>query len=79
LYAVPNSSTNITAIANILVEAKGLSGVKFAYTAGDRGWRCDVPQVRYDISKMKGLGWKPKYSSDEAVRQAINDIVMNKS
>jgi len=53
----------------------GLFGVKFSYTGGNRGWRGDVPQVRFDITKMKKLGWKPRYSSDEAVRQAINGIL----
>ena len=70
-----DSSTNVTAIANMLVEAMGLSGVKSIYTGGNRGWRGDVPQVRFDITKMKKLGWKPKYSSDEAVRQAIKAIL----
>jgi len=70
-----DSSTNVTAIANVVVEAMGLSGVKFNYTGGNRGWRGDIPQVRFDITKMKNLGWKPRYSSDEAVRQAIRDIL----
>ena len=70
-----DSSTDVTAIANMVVEAVGLSGVKFRYTGGNRGWRGDVPQVRFDIAKMKNLGWKPGYSSDEAVRQAIKDIL----
>jgi len=79
-----DSSTNVTAIANMVVEAVGLSGVKFKYTGGNRGWRGDVPQVRFDITKMKNLGWKQchcersvatRYSSDEAVRQAIKDIL----
>jgi len=70
-----DSSTKVTAIANMVVEAMGLSGVKLRYTGGSRGWRGDVPQVRFDITKMKKLGWKPRYSSDEAVRQAIRDIL----
>lgn len=69
-----DSSTNVTAIANMVVEAMGLSGVKFSYTGGTRGWRGDVPQVRYDTGKISRLGWMPGYSSDEAVRQAIKDI-----
>ena len=67
------SSTDVTAIADMLVEAMGLSGVKFSYTGGDRGWRGDIPQIRYDITRMKRLGWRSKYSSDEAVRQSIRD------
>ena len=76
--------TSVTAIASILVEAVGLSRVKFNYTGGNRGWKGDVPQVRFDITKMKNLGWKQchcersvatRYSSDEAVRQAVKVIL----
>jgi UDP-glucose 4-epimerase len=69
------SSTNVTSIADMVVEAMGLSGVRFVYTGGERGWRGDVPQVRYDTGKISRLGWMPGYSSDEAVGQAIRDIL----
>lgn len=69
------SATSVSTIAKILVEEMGLSGVRFKYTGGERGWPGDVPQVRYDTSKMERLGWKPKYTSDEAVRQGIKDIL----
>lgn len=74
-----DSSTNVTTIANMLVEAMGLSGVKFSYTGGDRGWRGDVPQVRYDITRMKRLGWKPRVTSEQAVERAIRDILGDRS
>jgi len=71
-----DTSTDVTSIATMVVEAMGLSGVKFNYTGGSRGWRGDVPQVKFDITKMSQLGWKAKYSSDEAVRRAIEDMVV---
>lgn len=70
-----SSSTSVTTIANILIDAMGLTDVKRTYTGGDRGWRGDVPQVRFDVSKMSRLGWKPKYDSDEAIRRAVRDIL----
>jgi len=70
-----DSSTDVTSIAAMLVDAMGLTEVKFSYTGGERGWKGDVPQVRFDITKMKNLGWKPRYSSDEAVRKAIRYIL----
>jgi len=33
----------------------------------------DVKEVILDISKMEGLGWKPKYNSEEAIRLAFSD------
>ncbi len=70
-----SSSTKVSAIAQMLVEGMGLPGVKFKYTSGERGWPGDVPQVRFDTSRMERLGWRPRYSSDEAVRKAIRDIL----
>ena len=70
-----SSASEVTAIAETIVEEMGLSNVKFRYTGGDRGWPGDVPQTRFDTSKMEGLGWQPGYTSDEAVRRAIRDIL----
>lgn len=69
------TSTNVSVIAQILVGEMGLRDVKFKYTGGKRGWPGDVSQVRFDTSKMERLGWKPRYNSDEAVRQGIRDIL----
>ncbi len=69
------SSSKVSTIACMLVEEMGLSAVDFKFTGGSRGWPGDVPQVRYDTSKMERLGWKPRYTSDEAVRRGIRDIL----
>lgn len=70
-----SSSTRVNTIARMLIEEMGLAEVKFKYTGGNRGWPGDVPQVRFDTLRMEKLGWKPKYTSDEAVRQAIRDVL----
>ena len=41
------------------------------YTGGDRGWIGDVPEFRYNLSKVNSLGWQAAYTSNEAVRLAI--------
>jgi len=69
------SSTEVNSIAEMVCEEMGLDGVKFKYTGGDRGWRGDVPQVRFDIKKMKKLGWEPELTSDEAVLKGIKKII----
>jgi len=69
------TATNVTTIAKMLVEEMGLDEVKFKYTGGDRGWPGDVPQVRFSVQKMSRLGWKARYTSDEAVKKAIRDIL----
>jgi len=69
------SFTRVTRIAQIVAEEMGLKNVKFKYTGGKRGWPGDVPVVHFDISKMKRLGWEPRYSSDEAVRVAARCLL----
>ncbi len=70
-----STATDVTSIAKMVVKEMGLNNVEFKYTGGDRGWPGDVPQVRLNVDRMNELGWATKYSSDEAVRKAIRDIL----
>ncbi|EDY19957.1 NAD-dependent epimerase/dehydratase [Chthoniobacter flavus Ellin428] len=60
-------------IADIAVGVSGLApgSVRYDFTGGDRGWKGDVPVVRFDVTKIKALGWRTARSSAEAVRDAI--------
>lgn len=73
--SVNSSGTTVTQIANIICEEMGLKDVKYHYTGGDRGWKGDVPRFEYDISKVLSRGWKPRYTSDDAVRQSVRDVL----
>ena len=46
-------------IAEIVIEVSGLDA-KIEYTGGDRGWVGDVPNVDYDTTKIRDLGWHPR-------------------
>jgi UDP-glucose 4-epimerase len=70
-----DTNTTVTRIAELVVEEMNLKNVAFAYTGGKRGWKGDVPRFQLDISKMKHLGWTPSYTSDEAVRTAIRELL----
>jgi len=70
-----DSSTSVTRIAQYVVEEMQLNDVKFKYSGGCRGWPGDVPQVRFNCNKINKLGWKSRYTSDEAVRVAVKSIV----
>ena len=70
-----DSHTTVTRIAEMLARAMGQDNCRFNYTGGDRGWKGDVPQVRYDVSKINKLGWQTHYTSDEAVFHAINEML----
>lgn len=45
------------------------------YTGGRTGWPGDVPVVRLDSSRMRALGWFPKWNSREAMRQSLQELV----
>jgi UDP-glucose 4-epimerase len=60
-------------IAALAVECVGLhpEQVQFQYSGGDRGWKGDVPIVRLDTARIKGLGWRCELSSREALRRSM--------
>lgn len=61
-------------IARMVIKEMGLKA-RIKYTGGKVGWKGDVPEYEYDISKIKKLGWQPKYSSVEAIRIALKKIL----
>jgi UDP-glucose 4-epimerase len=71
----PASSTSVVTISNMVVEAMGLKDVEFHYAGGSRGWPGDVPQVRFDAGAMNRLGWKPQYTSDQAVERTVRELL----
>lgn len=65
-----DSRTKVKEIAAMVIEEMGLNA-QIRYTGGDRGWVGDVPEFRYDLTKVNNLGWKAAYDSNGAVRLAI--------
>lgn len=47
------------------------------YTGGDRGWIGDNPFIYLDCGKIRNLGWKPKLSIREGVKQTIKYLHEN--
>lgn len=72
-----DDQTSVREIAQWTIEELGLDpgSVRVHYGESPRGWRGDVPQVKLDTSRMTALGWKPKFSSAQAVRKTIADVV----
>jgi UDP-glucose 4-epimerase len=71
------SQTDVTRIGELVVKELGLNDVQFTYTGGKRGWKGDVPHFQFDISKIKTIGWQPRFTSDEAIIKAISDLIKN--
>lgn len=74
-----DTSTSVSEIVDILLEGMGLKNVKINYTGGKIGWIGDVDFFKYNPSKIRKLGWKEKYSSNEAVKLAVKEILKNES
>ena len=76
-YDVFNVATDdyitVAEIADLAVKVGGLEPgeTKYEFTGGDRGWKGDVPIVRFDCAKIKALGWKARRTSAEAVTDAM--------
>ncbi|WP_435195560.1 NAD-dependent epimerase/dehydratase family protein [Natronomonas sp. EA1] len=68
------TTTSVTRIGEIVAEEMGLDPT-FTFTGGDRGWTGDVPRMRLSIEKLSALGYEPEQSSDDAVRQAVRELI----
>jgi UDP-glucose 4-epimerase len=65
---------SVKEIARIVCEELSLTP-RLEFGSSDRGWEGDVPLMLLDISKVKRLGWKPKYDSQSAVKLTVRSLV----
>ena len=76
-FAVYNVATGdyitVKEIAHLAAECAGLDPrqVEFEYTGGNRGWKGDVPIVRLNTDRIRGLGWSCRSGSSEALRDSM--------
>jgi len=63
----------VSEIAELAVECAGLKpgSVEFEYTGGNRGWKGDVPVVRLNTDRIRGLGWRCSGGSRDALRRSM--------
>ena len=71
-----DDQTSVREIAEWTIEAMEIdrNAIDIQYGDSPRGWRGDVPYVKLDTRKMTALGWRPKLSSNEAVRRTIAEV-----
>jgi UDP-glucose 4-epimerase len=67
----------VTEIADMAVNLLGIKkeSIRYNYTGGDRGWKGDVPIVRFNCEKITSLGWKCERSSAEAIRASLRAML----
>ncbi len=76
-FAVYNVATGdyitVKEIAHLAAECAGLDPrqVEFEYAGGNRGWKGDVPIVRLNTDRIRGLGWICRSGSSKALRDSM--------
>lgn len=68
-------ATSVKKIADIICGELGLGNVEYEFSGGESGWKGDVPQFRYCLDKIHGMGWRAQYDSDAAVRETVRDAI----
>lgn len=67
--------SRVTTIAELVREAMELPDAKIMIEGTKKAWPGDQPRVHFTVDKINKLGWKARYSSDEAVRIAIRRML----
>ncbi|MEM2795375.1 MAG: SDR family NAD(P)-dependent oxidoreductase [Thermofilaceae archaeon] len=67
----------VNQVAWIVTSTMGLKGIKFTYKPmlHGVGWPGDVKRMALTIERLKGLGWKPKLNSEQALKEAAKSII----
>jgi UDP-glucose 4-epimerase len=74
LNLAPPDETSVARIAELCVAASPLPSARIRYTGGERGWPGDVPRSRMSPERMAALGFRVRYTSDEAVSRAVSAV-----
>jgi UDP-glucose 4-epimerase len=64
-------------IAKVVAREMACPKIRFRFTGGvdgGRGWKGDVKNMQLSIKKLLDTGWKPKYSSRQAVKLAAHEL-----
>ena len=76
LYNLGSSDTcSVRNIAAIVVKETGCVDASIEYTGGDRGWAGDIPKAMLAINRLKDLGFKVNYESEDAVAHTARVLI----
>jgi UDP-glucose 4-epimerase len=67
---------SVRQIADLAVGALSATAATYIFSGGSRGWKGDVPVVRFDSSRIRKLGWRNRYTSTEAIRDSIRANIL---
>jgi len=70
----PPDWTSVSRIADQCVAASPNPKARIEYSGGVQGWRGDVPTSRLISDKLNALGFRLRYTSDQAVDMAVREV-----
>jgi UDP-glucose 4-epimerase len=70
-----DSISKVIDIAQIVKEEMDLPEARVVIEGSKRAWPGDQPRVHITVDRMRGLGWKAKRKSDQAVRIAARRML----
>jgi UDP-glucose 4-epimerase len=65
----------VNEIADMAVQEMSLQGVTYRYSGGSKGWKGDVPVVRFNSEKIRSTGWANRYTTKEALRLSLRSTI----
>ncbi|MDC0954452.1 NAD-dependent epimerase/dehydratase family protein [Pelagibacteraceae bacterium] len=65
-----DSGISVKKIVNLFIKINNISP-KIIFGKTNFGWLGDVPKFRFNVNKIKKLGWKPKMNSVLAIKKTI--------
>lgn len=71
-----DSNVTVARIAQIVMEEVGIQ-IPIKNIGDYKGSKGDVHKYSYDVSRLRLMGWTPKYTAEEAIRKAIRENLNN--
>jgi UDP-glucose 4-epimerase len=66
----------VAEITNIVLAVMDIEDVELVFGESPRGWKGDVPVVRFSSDKIRGLGWRNQLTSSDALRRSAEVLFL---
>lgn len=81
IYNLGSKDTiSVKEIAKIVARTMSARNIKYSFTGGvdgGRGWKGDVKKMRLSVEKLLRTGWRPKYTSRQAIEVTARSVAKN--
>ena len=71
-----NEAIKISRVAEIVCEESGVTNEIINFSGNALGWKGDSRSNELEVSTLRNIGWKPKFSSEAAVRESARRLII---